>query len=431
MVDYAYLKLWNSLVGAIIWDEKKELGIFEFDPDFVKRGLNLAPITMPISELQAGNRIFSFPGLNRDTYSGLPGMIADSLPDQYGNLLIDAWLSRQGRTANSFTPVERLCYMGKRSMGAFEFEPVLKKPGSQEKQIEVTELIELAREVLSNKDSMNTDLGADKEKALEEIIKVGTSAGGARAKAVIAINEESGIIRSGQAEVPEGFRHWILKFDGVDDIQFGATHDYGRIEYAYYLMALDCGINMMESRLLEESGRAHFLTRRFDRLENNDKLFMQTLCAIAHYDYNQPGVYSYEQAFGIMRRLYLPYSDAEQLYRRMCFNVMAKNLDDHTKNISFRMSKDGEWRLSPAYDIIYSYNPTGRWTSRHQLSINGKREDLKSMDLMKVAKEMNINQAVNIIKQVREIVSQWPDYAKRSNLNTGKTRAIGESHLLL
>ncbi len=424
MVNYAYVKIWGYTVGAVAWDNDKRYAIFEFDERFVQSGIDLAPVTMPLSELQRGNRIFTFPVLPKETYFGLPGLLADALPDRYGNLLINAWLVLQGRTAESFTPVERLCYMGKRSMGALEFEPVLKNVPKQSVAVEISELVDIAQHVLSNKEKLNLQFGADNEKSLQEIIRVGTSAGGARAKAVIALNDKTNEIRSGQVNVPRGFEHWLIKFDGVEDIQLGKTQGYGRIEYAYHKMAVDTGIRMSECRLLEENNRAHFMTRRFDRKNGNEKIHLQTLCAIAHYDYNISNAYSYEQLFQVMRRMRLPNTDVEEMYRRMCFNIIARNLDDHTKNVSFIMEKDQEWKLAPAYDVIYSYNPNGIWTNKHQLSVNGKRENIKNQDLLVVGKQSNIKHPEQIIEKIIDIVSNWKNYAVGSGLDKKKTNII-------
>ncbi len=291
-------------------------------------------------------------------------------------------------------------------------------------------MINLANEIFDERKNFQADFNKDREKALLDIIKVGTSAGGARAKAVIAFNEKTSEIRSGQADVPDNFFHWIIKFDGVKLKEFGDPRGYGRIEFAYYKMASDCGIIMNECRLLEENGRAHFITKRFDRLNGNEKLHLQTLCAIAHYDYNDPNSYSYEQAFQVMRHLKLHYPDAEQLFTRMVFNVIAKNLDDHTKNISFLMDRSGVWKLSPAYDITFAYNPESKWTRRHQLSINGKRDEITKVDLLKVGKEMNIKKAKEIIERIKTVVSGWEKYAKECGVPDSQIDAIAKQHQL-
>ncbi|MFO7735300.1 MAG: type II toxin-antitoxin system HipA family toxin [bacterium] len=405
MVNIAKVNIWEQFAGAVIWDEDSKKASFEFDENFIKKGLDLSPVMMPIVTARNGT-VFSFPSLNYDTFKGLPGLLADALPDRFGNQIIDAWLAATGRTSESFNPVERLCYIGRRGMGALEFEPAVMSEKSN--PVEIENLVMLANDILRNRKDFKADLT---DKGVHEIFRVGTSAGGARAKAVIAYNPQTGEVRSGQIDGLNGFEYWLIKFDGVSETQLLETKGYGNIEYAYYLMALDCGIEMSECRLLRENGRSHFMTKRFDR-SGEDKIHMQTLCAIAHYDYNEPRSYAYEQAFQIMRQLRLPYSDAEQLFRRMVFNVVANNRDDHTKNISFLMDKTGKWRLSPAYDVSYAYDPGNKWISAHQLSVNGKRTDISKEDLIEVAKQMNIKKPSEIIEQVVDSVSRWKEFAK-------------------
>ena len=370
----ANILLWNKLVGAALWDAEKNIGTFEFDSGFLKLGLDIAPITMPLLEAQ-NNPIFQFSDLPKETFQGLPGLLSDVLPDKFGNQLIDLWLASQGRT--NMNPVERLCYLGKRGMGAIEFEPTIKVDKEDSSNLEIASLVELSKRALSEKESLETHFSKEDAAAFSDIIKVGTSAGGARAKAVIAFNENTKEVKSGQLVSPKGFEHWLIKFDGVTNEQLGDPKGYGKIEYAYYKMAIDCGIIMMPSKLMEENGRAHFMTKRFDRIENDQKLHMQTLCGLCHFDYNNPNAYAYEQGFQAMRLLRLPYTDAEQFYIRMVFNVIARNQDDHTKNISFLMNKSGIWSLAPAYDVTYAYNPTNKWISKHQMAVNGKREKNK------------------------------------------------------
>lgn len=412
MVTVANIKIWGINVGVVVWDETRMLASMEFDPGFARHGLDIAPVTMPLPEISLGKRIFSFPGLNRETYSGLPGLLADSLPDRFGNAILDIWLAEQGRTKQSVNPVERLCYTGSRGMGALEYLPSLKfGKSSTSEQVEVDRLVQLARQVLDEKAGFTGKMVDENIDGLNEIIKVGTSAGGARAKAVIAFNEVTGEMRSGQVDASEGFGYWLIKFDGVTNKQLGDPEGYGRIEYAYYLMAKACGIEMAESRLLEENGRAHFMTRRFDRTETGDRYHMQTLCGIAHLDFNEPLSYAYEDAFEVMRVLRLSYPNAEQLFRRMVFNVMAHNQDDHTKNISFLMNRQGRWRLAPAYDVTYAYNPENRWIFQHQMSVNGKRHDITRNDLIEVARSMNIKKYNEIIDDVKAAVQQWERFA--------------------
>jgi serine/threonine-protein kinase HipA len=425
MVNYAHIRIWEEVAGTVSWDPARELASFEYDPKFVNKGWDLSPLKMP---LQAG-QIYSFPELNRTTYKGLPGLLADSLPDKFGNALINRWLAEQGRDPDTYNPVERLLYLGKRGMGALEFEPAEKVVQNSATKIELEGLIQAARYALADKEKQIADLHNEKE--ISQIIKVGTSAGGARAKAIIAYNENTGEIRSGQLNAPEGFLHWLIKLDGIGDDELKDPQHFGRIEYAYYLMAISCGIEMMESRLLKENGRYHFLTRRFDRTGNKEKLHMQTLCGLAHFDFNSPGIYAYEQLFQTMRTLRLPYTAAEQVFRRMVFNVVARNQDDHSKNVSFLMNKEGKWRLAPAYDITYAYNPLGKYTSLHQMTINGKQDGFTKSDFLQVARSMNIKKANEIIEEVIEAVSKWKQIAKEQGIPPSQIKMIEKTHRLL
>ena len=430
MIENAYINIWDKRVGAIHWNQNSDIADFEFDPSFLQQQLDVAPLKMPVGE--ARGRIFSFPELaGNSTYKGLPGLLADVLPDRYGNALINAWLARVGRPSGSMNPVEMLCFTGKRGMGALEFEPVVPKSANQATKVEINSLAEVAQQILSGRQFFQTDLSHDEQKALSDILKIGTSAGGARAKAVIAYNPETGEVRSGQADAPNGFSQWLLKFDGVDDSQFGTTSGYGRVEMAYYLMAVACGIEMMECRLFEENGRAHFLTRRFDRLPDNEKLHVQTFCAMMHYDFNDIFSYSYEQLFQTMRMLRLTYPEAEQMYRRMVFNVMAQNCDDHTKNFAFTMNQSGEWRLAPAYDMCHAYRPGSAWVNQHALSINGKRQRITRDDLLEVGSQMNVKKAPAIVAQVSEVVARWPEFAEQTKVESELRDAIGQTLLII
>jgi serine/threonine-protein kinase HipA len=430
-VKTAYVKLWGMIVGAVSWDSEKEFSSFEYDRKFLEKGLDLSPLKMPIIEARKGTAKFAFPALPKNTFRGLPGMLADALPDKFGNSIIDAWLARQGRTPESFSPVERLCYSGKRAMGALEFSPIISESTEQSVPVEVSELVRIAQTITDERSRLKTNFEHGPADAILDIIRVGTSAGGSRPKAVIAFNDESREVRSGQVDAPDGFNYWVLKFDGVEDNALGDPAGYGRIEYAYYKMAIASGIEMTECRLLEENGRAHFMTKRFDRFGSSGKLHLQSLCAIAHFGFNEPGAYSYEQAFQIMRELRLPYRDAEQQFRRMVFNVVARNQDDHTKNIAFLMDQSGKWRISPAFDVIYAYNPTGDWTSRHQMSINGKRDDFIKDDLVQVGKEMNIKSMMNIIDEIVEVVSNWSGFAKDAGVESSQIKSIEKALRLL
>lgn len=421
-IETAYVKLWGKTVGAVSW-HPNGYAEFEFHPEFIRTGLDLAPLTMPIAKAQG--RIFSAPQLSKVTYKGLPGLLADSLPDKFGNAIIDSWLAQQGRDIASFTPIERLCYTGARGMGALEYHPLLNDSIKTTVDVEIEQLVSLVQQIIAARKGFKTKLGnrgkAVEENALHEILRVGTSAGGARPKAVIAMNK-NGHILSGQVDVPAGYEHWLLKFDGVTDIELGPSNGKGRVEYAYHKMAVTAGINMMECRLLEENNRAHFITKRFDRI-HNDKLHMQTLCGLAHLDFNL--VNSYEQAFQVMRMLNLTVREQEEMYRRMVFNVLARNHDDHTKNISFLMDKTGKWSLSPFYDGTFNYKPGGEWTAIHQMSVAGKRDGFDlPVDLLDVGKQMGIPRSKEIYEQVADAVTLWPTFAKDAGVDSAMVAMI-------
>jgi len=430
MISSAYIHLWGKRVGAIAWDAATHLGSFEFEPGFLSQNWDLAPLKMPIS--QARGRVFSFPELSQsNTFKGLPGLLSDVLPDKYGNTLINAWLAQQGRPTNSLNPVEILCFIGKRGMGALEFEPAEPQAGAASTNIEMNHLVHIAQEIMLGRKEFQTNLSADEQKALAQILKIGTSAGGARAKALIAFNAQTGEVRSGQAEAPKGFTHWLIKFDGVVDEQLslgdgplGTSNGYGRVEMAYYKMALASGIDMMESRLLEEHGRAHFMTKRFDRILDQGKLHVQSFCGMQHVDFTEINAYSYEQLFQTMRMLRLSYPEAEQLFRRMVFNVLARNCDDHTKNFAFTMNQTGEWHLSPAYDICHAYRPGSPWVSRQSLSVNGERDQISHQDLLAVAKSMNIKKPKQIFGEVKTQVSRWEYFAEEQQVPSLLLKAI-------
>jgi serine/threonine-protein kinase HipA len=407
--------LWDKEVGVVAWDNEKEIGVLEFYDSFSQSNWDVSPLMMPLEDIRRDNKIFQFPIHKGKTFKGLPGMLADSLPDDYGNRIIDEWLASKGLDSYRFSPIDRLCYVGKRGMGALEYEPANNdKALNESSTIDIEQLTQLAREVLNEKEVFRENLKTA-NKSIKDILKVGTSAGGAKPKAIIALNENTKEVRSGQVKAPEGFNYWLLKFDGVEDKKLNDNPlGIGRIEFAYYKMALDAGINMSECKLLEENEYAHFMTKRFDREDNGNKLHTQTLCAIAHYDRDER--HSYEQAFQVMRRMGLPYIDMEEMYRRMVFNVIARNHDDHTKNHSFLMGKTGNWKLAPAYDICYSYSSSGKWTNQHQMSLNNKRDNFEYADLLAVANNMGIKSATKIIARIIEIISKWPDYAKEANV---------------
>ena len=419
----ARVVLWGRDIAAVTWDDGQDLGIFQYAPEFLNSGIEVSPVTMPLND-----GIFQFPALSRETFKGLPGLLADSLPDKFGNALIDAWLAGQGRTPDSFNPVERLCYIGKRGMGALEFLPTIKGSPTTSRVVEVEELVKLSNKVINDRASLTGQLtgGDDDTDAIGDILRVGTSAGGARAKAILAWNESTGEFRSGQLDQEAGFTQWLMKFDGITenrDKELADPQGYGRIEFAYSLMAAQAGINMTRCRLHEEGGRAHFMTQRFDRTDTGNKLHMQSLCAMMHYDFNIAGAYSYEQVFQAMKLLRLKRTEIEQQFRRTAFNVIARNQDDHVKNIAFLMNKTGQWFLSPAFDVVYAYNPDGAWTSRHQMSVNGKRDGFELADLVALASVGGIKKrkALGIIDQVADAVSNWDTY--RSNAGVPDTVA--------
>jgi serine/threonine-protein kinase HipA len=414
MVIAAEVWLWDKLVGAVLWDEAEQLAGFEFDSGFLRTGWDISPITMPLSQ---GKKLHAFPEIRRgrndgfDTFRGLPGLLADMLPDKYGNQLINAWLVQNGRPTDSLNPVELLCFIGKRGVGALEIKPSLRSDAGAATNLEIDSLVGIANKILNFREDFQTDISKEEEVALADILKIGTSAGGARAKAVIAFNPETGEVKSGQVEVPAGFSHWLIKFDGVTDSQFGASVGYGRVEMAYYLMALEAGVQMNECRILEENGRAHFITKRFDRTAEG-KVHMQSLCGLRHFDFNQVGMYSYEQVFETMRMLRLSYPEAEQMFIRMVFNVLSRNCDDHTKNFAFLMDKSGKWTLSPAYDICFAYRPGSLWVSSQSLQVNGKRERITDTDFLELARKMNIKKPEEKIEQVKVAIRRWKEFAE-------------------
>lgn len=429
MVDVAEVKIWGKLAGAVRWDEGQQLGYFQYDPKFLLEGWDLSPIKMPIKN---GSRIYSFPELRKgrgdteDTFKGLPGLLSDALPDKYGNRLINIWLAQQGRSENSMNPVERLCFIGSRGMGALEFEPAQIKTSKSSFSIELDSLVDVAKKMLNEREAFLTNIDKDEEKSMKEILKIGTSAGGARPKAVIAYNQKTKEVRSGQGNVPKGFEHWLIKLDGVSGEQFGESSGWGRVEYAYYLMAKECGIAISECKLLEENGRAHFMTKRFDR-EGNTKHHIQSLCGLQHYDFNDMNGYSYEQVFQSMRLLKLTYPEAEEMFRRMVFNVLATNYDDHTKNFSFILKKGEAWRLAPAYDLCFSFDATNHWVNKQTLSINGKRLNITKADLMTIAKDNNIKKGEQIIGEINLVVKSWTEYSKQAGVRTDLKERIRQN----
>ncbi|MHC1706872.1 MAG: type II toxin-antitoxin system HipA family toxin [Bacteroidales bacterium] len=426
----ALIKLWDKLVGGVAWSEDTQLGTFEFDSEFLEMDWDVSPIMMPLANSKG--RIYSF-NENKgadSTFKGLPGLLADLLPDKYGNALINSWLATQGRASGSLTPVETLCFIGKRGMGAIEIEPPLRKEDQRTAKIELDNLVSVANKILNTREQFQTNWSKDEETALTDILKIGTSAGGARAKAIITYNDRTKEVRSGQVKAPKGFTYWIIKFDGVVDNQIGEPKGYGRAEMAYHLMAKDSGIEMSDCQLLEENGRAHFMTRRFDRDNEGNKIHMQSFCALRHFDFNMVGYYAYEQLFETMRMLGLPYPEAEQLFIRMVFNVLARNCDDHTKNFAFLMDKTGKWTLSPAFDVCHAYRPGSNWVNSQSLTVNGKRENINIDDFLAVGREMNIKKAKQIIMGVTETIKKWNFYAEETKVDTQMRDAIWKTLLV-
>lgn len=409
----ATVMLWGVKVGYVLFDEFSGITSFEYDKEFVKMGVELSPIKMPLS-----SRIYAFPELIRTSFKGTPGLLSDSLPDRFGNALIEQYLAKQGRTIDSFNVTERLCYLGSRGMGALEYKPNLSNVKDTDDAINVSRLAALASDILSEKE--NVQLTTREKLDYKQLLRLGTSAGGARAKAIVAHNESTGELRSGQINLAEGFEHWLLKFDGVSrngDHNVEDAPEYTLIEYAYHKMALAAGINMNPCKILKVDGKNHFITKRFDRVSGK-KLHMQSLGALLHIDYDIPGLCSYETAAMVAYQLKLPASDIEEFFRRMVFNVLAVNHDDHVKNISFLMDRKGVWSLSPAYDITFAFEPNHRWLSRHQMTINGKSENFSVDDLLACGSSMDLKkrQCMKIVNEVQTAVNRWPEFAKSEGI---------------
>jgi serine/threonine-protein kinase HipA len=413
--------------GVAYWDAARRLGVFEYTPKFVRSGVELAPLMMP---LRAGP--YQFPNLH-ESFGGLPGLLADSLPDTYGNALINDWLRQQGRSPEDFSPVERLCYIGNRGMGALEFRPALRERDPKAERVEVEKLVELASAALARREGLSTSLESEEE--LNEILRVGTSAGGARAKAVIALNPTTGEVRSGQASAPAGFEHWLMKFDGVS-ASFDGVRDpqgYGHIEYAYHLMARQAGITMADCRLFEEGGRAHFMTRRFDRPAGGGKRHFASLFGLAHLAYAAPGAHAhaYEDYFGVIEKLNLAPEAKVEGFRRMVFNVLGCNRDDHTKNFGFLLTEDGRWELSPAFDVSYAHNPqAGKWTATQQMSVSGKRGDITREDFIAAGRQCGVATVPKlnaVIDQVAEVLHRWSEFAADAGVSADNTAKIARA----
>lgn len=430
MIYIAKIKLWGTTIGAVSLEDGQKIVRFEYDSDFLSSGIEVSPLMMP---LQPG--VYSFPNLPYESFHGLPGLLSDSLPDKFGNELINVWLAKQGRLPNSLNAVERLCYTGNRGMGALEYVPSISEKESDDEKIQVSELVELASIVLSNRKNLNEVFDeCDKKnlsKSLHKIIRLGTSAGGARAKAVIALNPKTNEVRSGQIDAGSGFEYWLIKFSGVNgnkDKEDDDLADFGMIEFAYYLMAKNAGINMMPCRLLNDGKNQHFMTKRFDRTEEGGKIHSQTLAALCHFDFNSAGTTSYEQAFTVMNALNIGHQEKKEFFRRMIFNVLALNCDDHVKNISFLMDRSGKWSLSPDYDVTFAYNPSGAWTSSHQMTINGKRNGFTKEDFSTCEKIAGLKKAESerIFKEVQDSMKNWLDFANQAGVSEERANAIQE-----
>jgi serine/threonine-protein kinase HipA len=431
MSTVAEVLLWGSTIGAVSIDGPGGVAAFEYTAAFRQSGIEVAPLMMPLTA-----QIYSFPQLAKESFHGLPGMLADALPDKFGNAVIDAWLASQGRLPQEIDAVERLCYTGSRGIGALEFKPTKGPQARVSTPVKVDSLVALASEVLASRSGMRASFAdPQREHALREILRVGASAGGARAKAVIAWNPTTNEVRSGQVKAPSGFEYWLMKFDGVSnntDRDLADPNGFGAIEFAYSLMAKTAGIEMSECRLFEEGGRRHFMTKRFDRLENGDKLHMQSLAALAHLDFNDRAANSYEQALTVIRRLRFSMDAVEEQFRRMVFNVVARNQDDHVKNIAFLMDRRGQWSLAPAFDVMYAYNPSGAWTARHQMSLAGKREGFTLDDLKAVAAtaSMKRGRAEAITREVTSAVARWREFAAAAGVAERQASMIAAVHRL-
>jgi serine/threonine-protein kinase HipA len=428
MVNSAKVSLWGIQIAAVSWDDIQGYANFQYTPKFAKSRIEIAPLMMPLS----ADRIYNFPALSRETFQGLPGLLADSIPDKFGQAVIDAWLLLSGQPKGSMNPVEKLCYIGMRGMGALEFHPNKGPKKTKSSKIHIDQMVQMATEVLAQRQGVLVNL--DDDKAMQEILDIGTSAGGARAKAIIAWNEKTNEVKSGQVKADPGFTYWILKFDGVsnnkDKGQFADPQGYGLVEFAYHKMALEAGITMSKCRIFEENGRHHFMTKRFDRDDFGEKILMQTLGGIAHLDYNQPSANTYEHAFQVMNKLEFPMVMVEEQFRRMVFNIVARNQDDHVKNIAYLMHQTGKWELSPAYDVTYACDPSNKWLNQHQMSMNGKRDGFSLEDFDESAKRISLRRGLarEIIEEVQNAVRKWKDIASEVGVESDKIHKIEKTH---
>jgi serine/threonine-protein kinase HipA len=430
-VTLAAVMLWGTQVGAVSIESGDPYATFQYDPAFVPSGIQLSPVHMPLRE-----QPYRFTRLPVDPFDGLPGLLADALPDSWGRALVDAWLAADGRSPESFDIVERLCYVGSRGMGALEFQPSIEPSTPTGRDLHLDRLVELASEALAQREAFVAELAENpEEEEMKAILAIGTSAGGARPKAIIAFNQKTRQVRSGQLDAEPGFEQWLLKFDGVSNAGDHGLVDpegWGAIEYAYWHMATRAGVEMSECRLLPENGRRHFMTRRFDRPSGGDKLHMQTLAALDHISYRMPGIYGYDQAMLLMRRIGMALPEIEALFRRMVFNVVARNQDDHVKNIAFLMDRSGDWALAPAYDVTWACDPTNRWLQSHQMTINGKRDRISVADLIAIEKRVGLRRgsAKRIFAEVADAVSTWHEIAEHVEVDPDMARAIQDSHQL-
>lgn len=420
-MDTISVHLWGQLVGALSWNPDRMLASFQYDPEFLRSGLEISPLKVPL-----GARVFEFPELvDTNTFKGLPGFIADCLPEKFGNRLLDTYLANHGRNLDDLNPLERLCYVSTRGMGALEFQPDLEsRQLNKPIPLQVSDLADVAKRVLEERQQTNTNI----DEGIETLVTVGTSAGGAKAKAVIAINDDTNDVLSGQANVPEGYVHWLLKFDEIDNEEHATSKQIGRIEYVYNELAYEAGINMMECRLLHDNDHAHFMTQRFDRIEGNTKIHVVTFAGMMHADRDPPGLVGYERLFQTIRELGLPQSDLTEMYRRMVFNICARNQDDHTKNHAFLMFGDGSWQLTPAYDLCFSYKPGNPFIESHQMSCNGKRENFLLEDLLTAAISADVKNPKKIIEEVQLAVSHWTVLAKKAGIDEERISYIGKLH---
>lgn len=426
------ITLWGQKVGRLAWDGDLKAASFRYDRGFLQAGIDIAPLTMPLAESDEGT-VYRFPENRNACFKGLPGLFADMLPDNFGTRVTDEWFASQGIDPESVATACRLAFVGTHGMGALEFAPAAyPKFMDESAEFHFKDFTRIVNGIFSGRDDFRRDIRQG-DAPFSDIVRAGSSAGGAKPKAVVAFNETTGEMRCGQVPAPQGFGYWLLKFEGVTFSEhkspMSTPEGLGNIEYAYHKMARDCGIDMTECRLLPAGRLCHFMTKRFDRDANGNKLLTQTLAGMAHL--NREERHSYEEMFDIMGRLRLDYGQFEQLFRRTVFNIMGRNHDDHTKNHSFIMNRQGQWRLAPAYDLCYAYKPDGTWTIRHQMSANGKREDFTADDLIAVGEKAGITRPKEIVGQIADVFSRWTEYAKDCGVRDRHREQIRKNLLLL